>query len=198
MRKPYLVAVSLLLVIGFSSPSFAGGPICGPKMCPPAMCAPMCAPPVCAPPMAMNPCMPPAPCAPPACQPPTCGPAKVGCEEGPLEKVFKGACMLVTGVVALPFKLVDCMFGGSNCPPKTARCGYERMPAACGPTMACMPPMCAPMPCYPGIGCGVPGGMPVGFGYGAPRSKKFRPFAENNGLPISVAAGPQTIFGSYW
>lgn len=191
MKKWYSVAVSLLLVMCFSSLLFAGGPICGPKMCPPPMCAPMCAPPACAPPMAMSPCMP------PSCQPPMCGPARSGCEEGPLEKVFKGACMLVTGVVSLPFKLVDCMFGGSNRPPRTARCGYDQMPA-CGPTMACMPPMCAPTPCYPGIGCGVPGGTPMGFGYGAPRSKKFRPFAENKGLPISIATVPQTIFGSYW
>ncbi len=91
---------------------FCGPTVCAPPMpCPPPVCAPpmCCPPPVCAPPMPCPPpiCKVPRPCPPPVCKAPGCGPEP--CRENPLAKMFRGACDIVTGAIALPFAALDCI-----------------------------------------------------------------------------------------
>ncbi|MFH0959441.1 MAG: hypothetical protein V1897_12130, partial [Pseudomonadota bacterium] len=103
-----LLVVLALLTMGLA-PVCAGGPVCKvPPMCgPPPACGPQ---PYCGPP----------PC-PPPCGPPPCG------QPNPVARVFSGAFRLVTGVVALPFKLVDRMIDALDCSP--SQCG----PPPCAP-----------------------------------------------------------------
>jgi len=146
----------------------AGGPMCPPLVCGP----PVCPPPVCGPP----------PCLPPRCEP------------NPLAMIAVGAFRLVTGVIALPFRMVDAVIshlrcGPRHCPPAVAMC----------PPPMCLPPVCGPA--YgppPALGYGMGPGRPVGFGRGAPR--RFAPMVRNDrGLPLTLMAAPtEGIFGSYW
>jgi hypothetical protein len=165
--------------------AWAGGPVCPPVKCAP----PMCPPPMCGPPPVCGPA--------PMCGPPPCAPV---CKENPLAKIFKGAWSIVTGTVALPFALLDCLV--EKCRPA---CGP---PPMCGPRMACAPPMCPPPMCPPPM-CGPPGcppgmmgygmapGRPMGFGYGAPR--KNVPFANKKASPVKYFAGQdEALFGAYW
>jgi hypothetical protein len=177
-------AIALVAVIA-AGQVFAGGPICPPQGCPPPMCPPqMCPPPICAPP----------PCPPPACGPPRCGP-------GPIAQILLGAVRLVTGVVALPFRVVDALIYGPECWPR--RC---RPMVACGPPPMCPPPVCPPPMCWQpppvscppyGYGYGMAPSRPVGFGVGAPR--RFAPMAKKKSVPSRLIAGSvDGIFGAYW
>lgn len=186
----------------------AGGPCrppaCGPICVPPPMCGPAPCGPIPAPVMACPPPQPmcgPPPCGPvvkcaapqPVCGPPPCPPPACKDKENPLAKIAKGACMVVTGVVSLPFKLVDCLVEGikDGCPaPRTA----------CAPA-GCMPPapMCGPGFCPPGVGPGMGMPRPMGMGYGARKSKRFVPFAKKNSVSDGLVAGmPEALLGSYW
>jgi hypothetical protein len=203
------IVATLLLSLSVVQ-AFAGGPVCPTrihKCCPPVCCPQMCAPPPsCAPPMCPQVCVPP-PCAPapmcgPApCLPPSCGPGPCPprCGENPLAMIVKGTVKLVVGVASLPFKVVDCLFGGGNCYRPRCYPSCNRV-AMCAPP-SCMPPMppaCGPA-CYPGMGYGMGMGRPAGFGYGAPR-RRLAPFAEKREpFPLTLMATPtQGIFGSYW
>jgi hypothetical protein len=188
-----LALVGLLLIFTGMS-AFAGGPVCPPKMCgpvcapPPPMCGPL---PICGP----APCPPLAACPPPG---PMCGPPPPrNCRETPLAKIVNGTIMVACGVVALPFKLVDCVIEGLSGPPKCGPAYQGPPPAACMPPA---PPMCGPAPCAPGVAPGMyPPGRPVGMGYGPPRSKRFAPFAEERTAPEHHLAAPAgSIFGAYW
>lgn len=171
------VLVVFALTLG---PASAGGPVCKvPPMCgPPPVCGPQ---PYCGPP----------PCAPP-CAPP--------CEPNPLAKVFSGAFRLVTGVVALPFKLVDRVIDAFDCSPNP--CAPPR--PMCGPP-PCPPPVCAPPVCGPPVKCAPPAygmGMaparPMG-NYGPPR--RMSPMSKKNDkvTPSSLMASPSdSVFGNYW
>ncbi|MBI5249445.1 MAG: hypothetical protein HY912_08115 [Desulfomonile tiedjei] len=183
-----LLMVGALLALTCVAAS-AGGPVCPPPTCGPVMAPP---PPMCGP----APCPPLAACAPPrpACGPPPCPPPK--CKENPLAKIVQGAGMLVTGVVSLPFKLVDCLIEGirgpSNCRPAQMACA----PAPCAP-----PPqaMCGPAYCGPGMGQGMGMPRPMGMGYGRPKAKRFIPFAAEKSVPAKLLAGPpEGFFGAYW
>jgi len=182
--------VAFVLATFGAAQVWAGGPVCPPMKCAP----PMCAPPMCAPP---PPCPPPM-CGPrPVCGPPPCAPV---CRENPLARICKGAWAVVTGTVALPFAILDCL--AETC--RTA-CAPTR---GCGPMMACPPPMCPPPMCPPPMcgpaGCppgmmgyGMGPGRPVGFGQGVPR--KFVPFAKKKSSAVRLMAGQEeTFFGAYW
>ncbi len=181
---------SVLVVFAVAlGPVSAGGPIC--KV--PPMCGP---PPVCGPQPY---------CGPPPCPPP-CG------EPNPLAKVFTGAFRLVTGVVALPFKLVDRMIDALDCSPNT--CGPPRpmcgpppcAPPVCGPP-PCAPPVCGPPPCGPPV-CGpVKCGPPASYGMApqmrptgyAPRRMSPMSKKTDSVLPSTLMASPgEGVFGSYW
>ncbi len=187
------VLVGLLMILA-AMPVSAGGPACPPPMCPPQMCGPaMCPPPMCGP-------MP--------CPPPRCGPK---CDSNPLADFLRSTVKLAAAAIALPFKVVDSLVGGFDCPPKRS----------CRPVMACAPrpcppPMCGPMPAMsmpmPACGpymppplCGPPvcghgtfHGGPVGFGYGAPMpmtaAKKTTAIPEK----LIAAGAVDGMFGSYW
>jgi hypothetical protein len=186
-----LLVASALLALTCVSVS-AGGPVCRPPACgpvcaPPPMCGPMpiCGPAPC-PPLAA--CLPPKPVCGPPCPPPEC-------KENPLAKIFKGTTMLVSGVISLPFKLVDCLIEGisgpSKCQPPRMACA----PAPCAPP----PPMCGPAPCAPGMGYGMGMPRPMGMGYGRPKSKPFVPFAAEKSVPDKLLAGPpEGFFGAFW
>jgi hypothetical protein len=188
MSKRIVVAFAAVVLFAAMGvyPVSAGGPVCPPMGCGPAVCPPpLCPPPACPPPLC---------CPPPRCAPPMC-------KENPLAMIVKGACQLVVGVVALPFKAVDCLIDGL-CRPK---CGPMRV--ACGPPrMACAPPICVPPvvfgPGYgppPGFGYGMGRGRPMGFGQGAPR--RFAPMAgKEKALPLTMIAVPNDggVFGAYW
>jgi hypothetical protein len=197
------VLVRALLIVGLlvavsGGQALAGGPVCPPPACPPPVCAPpmMCPPPmaVCGPAPA---CGPPPVCGPrPVCGPPPCQPPQ--CKENPLAQILRGACDVVVGVVALPFRAVDCLVDLARRP----KCG----PPPCGPMAMCPPPMCPPPMCGPPV-CGPPGvgygmgvGRPMGFGYGGPRTKKkFAPFAKKDSVAVKLIAGSSGgVFGTYW
>ncbi len=170
------VAVMFALTLG---PVFAGGPVCKvPPMCGPPMCGPQ---PYCGPP----------PC-PPPCGPPPCAPS---CEPNPVAKIFSGAFRLVTGVVALPFKLVDKVIDAFDCSPNPC-CGPPR--PMCGPP-PCPPPVCGPVKCGPppaAYGMAPPM-RPVG--YGAPRRMSPMSKKTNSGVQSSMMASPgEGVFGNYW
>ncbi len=196
-KRVFVVLTTLIFTMAISIGVWAGGPVCPPRGCPPQPCAPvMCAPQPCMPPSCA-----PAPCG-PICPPPPCGPQTCTsqCEENPLAQIFKGACRLVVGVVALPFKIVDGIFGGFDCPPsrRYASCAPARMCAP--PPPPCMPAMCPPVYCPPmGCGIGAPRPAPVGFGFGGPRVKKFSPFGKKESAATSLIAAPTDgFFGTYW
>jgi len=130
-------------------------------------------------------------CGPPPCPPPQC-------KENPLAQILRGACDVVVGVVALPFRAVDCLVDLARRP----KCG----PPPCGPMAMCPPPMSPPPMCGPPV-CGPPGvgygmgvGRPMGFGYGGPRTKKkFAPFAKKDSMAVKLIAGSaEGVFGTYW
>ena len=188
----------ICLMLALPAPQvWAGGPVCPAPQCMPPMCAapamfcgptvcpvPMpCPPPLCAAPM---PCPPPV-CAPPMpCPPPSCGPQP--CRENPLAKIFRGACDIVTGAIALPFAAVDCLIECGPCGPRGGPCKIANAPC---PPPACMPPMCGP-----GYGMG-PGPRPMGVGRHAPR--KMVPFAERKADKVQLFAGPPLgVFGNFW
>ncbi len=205
MEKRFSFAILVLgIVLSMSFAAFAGGPVCRQPACAPMMCAPQpCMPQPCAPACMPQPCGPMA-CQPtcgPVCPPPACGPRPCGpqmCEENPLAKIVKGACQLVAGIVALPFKIVDGIFSGIDCP---GQCGprYPRM-AMCCPPQQCMPAVCPPMVCAPpACGMGMARPAPVGFGFGGPRVKRFSPFSKKESAAASLFAAPtEGVFGSYW
>ena len=177
-----LVLVAFVLALG---PVSAGGPVCKvPPMCGPPPCGPQ---PYCGP----QPC-----CGPPPCPPPSCGPNPIG-------RVFSGAFRLVTGVVALPFKLVDRMIDALDCSPNP--CGPPRPmcgpppcpPPCCGPP-PCPPPVCGPVKCGPTAGYGMAPTMRP-MGYGAPRRMSPMSKKTNSSLPSTLMASPSAgVFGSYW
>lgn len=142
----------------------AGGPVCPP---------PMCAPPPCPPPM----------CPPPMCAQPT------GARPHPLATVLSGALRAVTGVIALPFRVVDSVIdhlrcGPRFCPPSTAMCP----PPVCGPSGGPIPAM--------GYGM-MPPPRPFGTGRGVPR--RYSPMAKETVLPIMLYATPgEGFFGTFW
>ncbi|MBM3300369.1 MAG: hypothetical protein FJY85_10480 [Deltaproteobacteria bacterium] len=179
----YTLTVAVLLVGAAAVELFAGGPIYPPVGCPPAVCPPM----ACPPPM----CPPPGYCGPP-CPPPPCKP-------NPLAQICEGAFKVVTGVVALPFRLVDCVIDKLSCPPR-----YGPPRPYCPPPMAaCAPPISVPPyvlgpPPGPGYGMGMGMRPPVGFGHQPPR--KFSPMAkQEKPIEITVTAGAdQSFFGTYW
>jgi len=170
--KTLALVVALFGILGTLSSGFAGGPVCPPPVCgPPVLC-------------------PPPPCPPPACCPPP------DCRPNPLAMILSGAVRMVTGVIALPFRVVDSVLdhvrcGPRCCPPAVAMC----------PPPACPPPMCGPAfgppPPVFGYGAMVPP-PPVGFGRGVP--KRFAPMAkEKNVLPLTLMAAPgEGFFGTYW
>ncbi len=176
------LAVALLLIAAAVGQVNAGGP-CAPPMCGPNYCVPQ----MCPPPMMV--------CPPPRCAPPPCCPPQ--CKPNPLAQICNGAVSLVTGVIALPFKVADCLINSLRCPP---RCGPRPV---CGPPrMACVPPISVPpyilgpppgMPPY-----GVGRHRPMGFGHGAPR--RFSPMAQGEkaaGLTF-MAVSDEGFFGTYW
>ena len=131
------VPVRALLIVGLlvavcGGQALAGGPVCPPPACPPPVCAPpmMCPPPmsVCGPAPVCGPppvCGPRPMCGPPPCQPPTCKP-------NPLAQIARGACDVVVGVVALPFRAVDCLVDlcrRPKCGPPAVRT-YGNVPAS--------------------------------------------------------------------
>jgi hypothetical protein len=200
MQKRIVLAIFVATIMLSLSVAqvFAGGPVCPPRapMCAPPVCAPqMCAPPVCVPAPVCGPvpCAPPPPCGPVACGPPPCPPR---CEENPLAMIVKGTVKLVVGVASLPFKVVDCLFGGDDCFSPRCYPKYNRM-AMCAPP-PCMPPVCGPMG-YPGMGYGMGMGRPAGFGYGV-QKRRMVPFAKKKEtLPSSLmATQADGIFGGYW
>lgn len=176
-----LAVAVLLCVAGQVS---AGGPMCAPPMCGPNYCMP----PMCAPPM---PVCRPVMCAPPRCGPPPCGPRM--CKPNPLAQICKGAFALVTGVIALPFKVVGSVINSLCCPPRCC-------PPRCGPPrMACVP---ISVPRFilgppPGMAYG-PRHRPMGFGHGAPR--RFSPMAKaKKSADITfMAVASDGFFGAYW
>ncbi len=208
------VLIISLLLAAPAAPVWAGGPVCPPPQCMPPMCAPPmmfcgptvcappmpCPPPVCAPPMPCPPpvCAPPMPCPPPICKvpmpcpPPVCNAPACGpppCKENPLKKMFRGACDLVTGAIALPFAALDCILEKEPCGPPC------QVAAAPCPPPVCAPPMCGPVygPAY-GMG---PGRRGMGVGRHAPR--KMIPFAKHKSDNFELFAGPTLgIFGNYW
>lgn len=141
---PLLVA---FLVVGIAPVAWSG-PACPPPGC---FTRPMCGPPVMAcPPMPCGPvpfiprvasCPPPM-CGPkPVCGPPPCRPAcppRKRCGPNPVAKVIASAVGLTCDVIALPFRLLDCM--------------ASKM--ACGRKRYCRP---APPPCPPPLRGFVPG-----------------------------------------
>jgi hypothetical protein len=186
----------ICLMLALPAPQvWAGGPVCRAPQCMPPMCAPpamFCGPTVCPPPMPCPPpvCAPPMPCPPPVCKvprpcpPPSCGPQP--CKENPLAKIFRGACDIVTGAIALPFAAVDCLI----------ECG-QRGPRGCNIASApCPPPVCMPPMCGPGYGMG-PRPRSMGVGRHAPR--RMTPFAERKADKVQLFAGPALgLFGNYW
>lgn len=176
------LAIAVLLIAGTAGQVFAGGPMCAPPMCGPNFCPP----PMCPPPMCVVP--------PPRCCPPACAPRR--CKPNPLAQICRGAFGLVTGVIALPFKVVDCMINSLCCPPK---CGPR---PRCGPPrMACMPPITVPpyiLGPPPGAMYGAGRHRPMGFGHGAPR--RFSPMAkgEKSAGITFMAVADDGFFGSYW
>ena len=205
--------LTICLLLALPAPQvLAGGPVCRVPQCMPPMCAPPamfcgptvcpapmpCPPPICAAPM---PCAPPMPCPPPVCKvrrpcpPPMCAPPGCGpqpCKENPLAKMFRGACDIVTGAIALPFAALDCLLECGPCGPRGGPCKVACAPC---PPPACMPPMCGP-------GYGPAYGMrhgrrPMGIGRHAPR--RMVPFAKRNSDRVPLFAGPALgIFGNYW
>lgn len=177
-RVSIIATAAAVLVMAGAVDLFAGGPVCPPMGCGPVMGPPM----VCPPPM----CPPVKYCGPP-CPPPLCKP-------NPLAQIFDGAINVLTGVIALPFKVVDCVIDKLCCPPK---CGPARPycppPVACGPPMAVPPFVMGPAPGY-----GMGHGAPVGFGHRPP--KKFSPMArKEKPMEITLTAGAdQGFFGAYW
>ncbi len=159
------VLIAIFLTFGVGQMAIAGGPVCPPPMCPPPMLAP--------------------PCPPPACPPPSCGP-------NPLAVILSGALRVVTGVIALPFRVVDSVIdhlrcGPRCCPPLVAMC----------PPPPCPPPMCGPAGCPPAFGYGAMPPRPVGIGRGVPR--RFAPMAKETALPMMLYASPtEGFFGTYW
>lgn len=184
-----VVMVSLVLVAVWSTAVLAGGPVCPPQGCGPAYCPPpVCMPPACPP----IPCAP-AMCPPPACPPRPCGPEQ--CKPNPLAQICEGAFRLVTGVIALPFKVVDRVVDQLACKPK---CGYT--PAACGPTVACAPPISIPPYIFGPrpMSYGMARPSPVGFGQRPPR--RMSPMAQGKKLVgmTFVADANEGFFGTYW
>jgi len=176
------LAVTVLLIAAAAGQVSAGGP-CAPPMCGPNYCVPQ----MCPPPMMV--------CPPPACAPPPCGPPR--CKPNPLTQICKGAFSLVTGVIALPFAVADCLIDSLRC------CA-----PSCGPRPVCGPPRmaCAPPISVPPYILGPPPGMhpygmrhrPMGFGHGAPR--RFSPMAQgkkNAGATFMAESG-DGFFGAYW
>lgn len=185
-----LVVISAILALTCVC-ALAGGPVC-----PPPACGPVCAPPQ---PM----CGPVTMCGPVACTPPqpACGPpCPPKNKENPFLKIAQGATMLVSGVISLPFKLVDCLIEGiarpGKCQPPMLACGPPPCaPAPCAPP----PPMCGPGYCPPGMGLGMGMPSPMGMGYGRPKAKRFVPFAAEKSVPEKLLAGsPEGFFGAYW
>ncbi|MGC8659747.1 MAG: hypothetical protein ACP5U1_11790 [Desulfomonilaceae bacterium] len=188
--RMFIGALALVLVVVAFGPVSAGGPVCKvPPMCGPP---PMCAPPACGPQPY---------CCPPPCPPPCCGPNPIG-------RVFSGAFRLVTGVVALPFRVVDRMIDALDCNP----CGPKPMccpppsccpppcpPPVCGPVKCCPPPACGPAACCPPPCYGMAPGMGPAYGRGhrrmmSPMSKKM-----NSSVPSTLMASPNAgIFRNFW
>ena len=172
-----LVMVAFVLALG---PVSAGGPVCKvPPMCGPPPCGPQ---PYCGP----QPC-----CGPPPCPPPSCGPNPIG-------RVFSGAFRLVTGVVALPFKLVDRMIDALDCSPNPCcpprpMCGPPPCPPPCCGPPPCPPPVCGPVKCGPTAGYGM-APMMRPMGYGAPRRMSPMSKKTNSSLPSTLMASPSGCF----
>jgi hypothetical protein len=172
-RITFALVMALCGLVGIMGSALAGGPVCPP---------PVCGPPVF--------------CPPPACPPPTCCPPPSDCRPNPLAMILSGAVRLVTGVIALPFRVVDSVLDH-------VRCG----PGCCPPRVAmCPPPLCPPPGCGPAFGPPPPGfgygamapPPPVGFGRGVP--KRYSPMVkEKNVLPLTLMAAPgEGFFGTYW
>ncbi len=199
------VAFAGLLLVAVAADLFAGGPVCPPPVCgPPPMCgAPsFCPPPMCPPQVGFMPPMYATQC-PPPCPPPTCGPPPMccppRCRVNPLAKVLVKTCELVASVVALPFRVVDCIVSPLCDPP----CGPRRMAAACPP------PACGPVDMCPpgGPAFGPPGPM-----YGGPAMTpvRYRPGTPQRFLPMNAKAKKgreaqgllalriEGVFGTYW
>ena len=159
--------VALCLTVMIAPMASAGGPVCPPPLCPPPMCAPP-------------------PCPPPACPPPSCGPH-------PIAAILSGALRVVTGVIALPFRVVDSVIDHLRCGPR-----FCPPPVAMCPPPLCPPPMCGPAGCpVPALGYGMMPPRPVGMGRGVPR--RFAPMAKETVLPMMLYAAPaEGFFGTYW
>ena len=186
MKARLLVSVLMvgIMLMAISAPTFAGGPVCKPPMCPPPMCGPQ---PMCGPP----------PCPPPSCEP------------GPLTKIFSGAFNIVTGVIGLPFKVVDKLIDCFDCSPPACgpkmACGPAAIvpPVVCAPIIKCAPPVCAPPMCAPPV-CGpMPAyGRPMptkSMGYGNSAPVRMSPMSKSAKDSDSLLAVPnEGVFGSVW
>ncbi len=133
----------------------------------------------------------------PNVRPPPCGPPPC-CGPNPLSAILSGAFKLVTGVLALPFKVADCIANQFTCRPP---CGPRPMAAVCcQPPVCCAPPACGPMMGVPGpgMGFGMGGPAPMGFGRGVP--KRFSPMTEHDGSfdMNLLSSANQGFFGAYW
>ena len=204
MEKRFSFAILVLgIVLSMSFAAFAGRPVCRQPACAPMMCAPQpCMPQPCAPACMPQPCGPMA-CQPtcgPVCPPPACGPRPCGpqmCEENPLAKIVKGACQLVAGIVALPFKIVDGIFSGIDCP---GQCGPSNRvwPCVALRNSACLL-FALPWLRAPGLWNGNGETRPGGFRLRWPQSKRFSPFSKKESAAASLFAAPtEGVFGSYW
>lgn len=181
MKARLLVSVLVvgLFVVTIAAPTFAGGPICRPPMCaPPPMCGPQ---PMCGPP----------PCPPPSCEP------------GPLTKIFSGAFNIVTGVIGLPFKVVDKLIDCFDCSPPSCgprmACGPAAVvpPVVCAPIIKCAPPVCGPMPPAYGMGYRPMPSKSMGYGQGAP--VRMSPMSRTDKASDNLLAAPNDgVFGSVW
>ncbi|MDQ7781813.1 MAG: hypothetical protein RDU20_02975 [Desulfomonilaceae bacterium] len=181
------LAITVLLIGAAAGQVNAGGP-CAPPMCGPNYCLPQ----MCPPPMMMAA---PPPCGPPMCPPPPCPPPR--CKPNPLAQICNGAVSLVTGVIALPFKVADCLIDSLACRPKCGPrpvCGPPRI--ACAPPISVPPYIMGPPPGMPAYGMGHH--RPMGFGHGSPR--RYSPMAqkEKTARMDFMAEAGNGFFGTYW
>lgn len=181
MKAKLLVSVLVagFMIMAIVAPTFAGGPVCKAPMCaPPPMCGPQ---PMCGPP----------PCPPPSCEP------------GPLTKIFSGAFNMVTGIIGLPFKVVDKLIDCFDCAPPSCgpkmACGPAAIvpPVVCAPIIKCAPPACGPMPCGPMPAYGRP--MPSKMGYAPAPPVRMSPMSKSGKASDNLLAAPNDgVFGSVW
>ena len=120
-----------------------------------------------------------------------------------LTKIFSGAFNIVTGVIGLPFKVVDKLIDCFDCSPPACgprmACGPAAIvpPVVCAPIIKCAPPVCAPPVCGPMPAYGRP--MPSKMGYGNSAPVRMSPMSKSaKGSDSLLAAPNEGVFGSVW